>query len=131
MGRIEILTGVERCRRWSDWEKLGILDEASVPGTSAAAVARRHDLHPQQIYAWRCRFGSSEMVDDGAATFLPVTVRDDNLGSTQPLPEAVSSKKPPRSKRIEIVRRKGRVLKTDAGIDTVQLGALIRAVEAA
>ena len=48
MGRMEIITGRERRRRWSDEEKLSILEEASRSGVSAASVARRHDILPQQ-----------------------------------------------------------------------------------
>jgi len=46
MGRMEIMTGRERRRRWSVEAKLSILQEASRPGISAAAVARRHDILP-------------------------------------------------------------------------------------
>lgn len=50
MGRMEILTGIERRRDWSDDEKLWILEKAAVVGAKIADVARRHDLKPQQIY---------------------------------------------------------------------------------
>jgi len=43
---MEIMTGRERRRRWSVEAKLSILQEASRPGISAAAVARRHDILP-------------------------------------------------------------------------------------
>ncbi len=42
---MEILTGVERRRRWSSEEKLEILREASAPGSSVGAVARRHEIN--------------------------------------------------------------------------------------
>ena len=53
MGRMEILTGVERRRDWSDDDKLSILEEAAVEGARIVDVARRHDIHPQQIYTGR------------------------------------------------------------------------------
>jgi len=49
----EILTEVERGRRWSDEQKLAIVNEVGVGGASVADVARRHDVGRQQIYAWR------------------------------------------------------------------------------
>lgn len=49
MGRMEILTGVERRRDWSDEEKLSTLQEAAEPDAKIADVARRHDIKPQQI----------------------------------------------------------------------------------
>ncbi len=51
MGRIEIFAGPERRRRGLNEDKLRILEEAAEPEISAAAVARRYDLLPQQIYA--------------------------------------------------------------------------------
>ena len=65
MGRVEILTGVERRRVWSDEEKLRILDEIAASGLSVAAIARRHDILPQQIYTWRKRFGGGSDVSAG------------------------------------------------------------------
>ncbi|WP_080517375.1 transposase [Cereibacter sphaeroides] len=47
--RQEILTGVERRRRWSDAEKRSILAEVGVNGARVADVARRHDLTWQHI----------------------------------------------------------------------------------
>jgi transposase len=55
MARMEIVTGRERRRRWSEADKLDILREAATRGLSAAEVARRHDVVPQQIYIWRRR----------------------------------------------------------------------------
>ena len=55
MGRVEIL-GRERRRVWSDEDKLRILAEAETQGVGLAAVARRHDLCPQQLYTWRRLF---------------------------------------------------------------------------
>jgi len=51
--RQEILSGVERRRRWSDAEKLRIVKEAAVDGALVADVARRHAITRQHIYQWR------------------------------------------------------------------------------
>ncbi len=40
---MEILTGVERRRRWRLEDKLRIMAEAEQPGVRFAEVARRHD----------------------------------------------------------------------------------------
>lgn len=50
--RGEIL-GVERRRRWSDQEKLAIVQSVGVYGATVTQVAQRHDLRRQQIYTWR------------------------------------------------------------------------------
>lgn len=53
MARVEVITGVERRRRWSDEEKRAIVAESFVPGAVVAEVARRVDVSPGQIYRWR------------------------------------------------------------------------------
>ena len=40
-GRVEIITGPERRRRWSDEEKLQLVAEACRPGNSVSQVARQ------------------------------------------------------------------------------------------
>lgn len=41
---MEIITGVERRRRWRPEEKLRILAELEEPGVTLAEVARRHEI---------------------------------------------------------------------------------------
>ncbi|WP_223568666.1 IS66-like element accessory protein TnpA [Agrobacterium tumefaciens] len=72
MGRMEILTGVERRRDWSDDEKLSILQETAEPDAKIADVARRHDIRPQQIYTWRRKFAAAQ--SEPVVSFLPVAL---------------------------------------------------------
>lgn len=53
MGRVEVLSGLERRRRWSVEQKRSIVAEAFGPGASVCEVARRMDVVPGQIYRWR------------------------------------------------------------------------------
>ena len=53
MARVEVITGVERRRRWSDEEKRALVAESFAPGAVVAEVARRADVSPGQIYRWR------------------------------------------------------------------------------
>src|SRR5579884_2094601 len=53
MVRVEVITGVERRRRWSDDEKRMIVAESFAPGAVVAEVARRVDVSPGKIYRWR------------------------------------------------------------------------------
>ena len=48
-----ILSGPERRRRWTSEQKLQIVRESLAAGANVAAVARRHDVHPNLIYGWR------------------------------------------------------------------------------
>src|ERR1700730_10873664 len=49
----ELLGRVERRRRFSVEQKLAVLTEATAPGASMSAVARRHGLLPAQVDKWR------------------------------------------------------------------------------
>ena len=53
MGPIEVITSVQRRRRWSPEEKRTILEEAEQPGNSMSAVARKYGIHPNQLFHWR------------------------------------------------------------------------------
>jgi transposase len=51
--RIEVFTGAGRRRSWSGEEKASIIAESYGASETVCAVARRHGLTPQQLFAWR------------------------------------------------------------------------------
>ena len=51
--RLEVINGALGRRRWSAEAKARIVAESLAPGVVISAVARRHDLRPQQLFAWR------------------------------------------------------------------------------
>ncbi len=53
MSRVEVLSGPERRRRWSEDQKRALVAEAFAPGASVSDVARRADVVPGQFYRWR------------------------------------------------------------------------------
>jgi transposase len=128
MAKVEILTGVERQRRWSTEQKLLILQEAfSVDGT-VSDVARRHDVVPQQIYAWRKKFSLPKLNSPEIASFIPVSLVGGSESSSD------SSKRSDvrlKCKDVEIVLRNGRLLRIAADMDLEVLSSLVACVEAA
>ena len=56
-GRIEVITSVERRRRWSTAEKQQLVAASLEPGASVSAVAREAGIHPGQLYGWRRQLG--------------------------------------------------------------------------
>ena len=67
-------------------EKLQILSEASQPGASVAAVARRHEINANLLFAWRRlhRRGSLEQQRHAPAPpLLPVTITAPTVTPTQ------------------------------------------------
>ena len=76
MAGLEIVTGVERRRRWSDKAKLQILAEADEPGARIGEVARRNDIYPAHIRSWRQSFSAP----DNLPAFVPVNIVDSDAG---------------------------------------------------
>jgi transposase len=67
MASMQIITGPERRRSWSEEQKRAIVAAAFAPGAIVANVARRAEVCAGQIYRWRqelCRAGGgfSEVV---------------------------------------------------------------------
>jgi len=60
--RIEVITSVQRRRRWTPSEKLAMVDETYDAGASVSSVARRHGVAPNQLFSWR------RLASDGALT---------------------------------------------------------------
>jgi transposase len=79
--RVELLTGPGRRRRWSAEEKARIVAETLVPGARVLDVARRWQLHPQQLFGWRRQAGqdtaSKRRTDDEALSFVPIVAKRD------------------------------------------------------
>jgi transposase len=125
MGRVEIL-GRERRRVWSDEDKLRILAEAETQGVGLAAVARRHDLHPQQLYTWRRLFRQAAEAAraENPVAFLPVEVSDAPAPPVVPKPRR-------RALPVEVTLVGGRRLRIDPDIDPEALRRLVQALERA
>ena len=76
MASLQIITGRERRRWWSEEQKRAIVSAAFAPGAIVADIARRADVCAGQIYRWRHELrstggGFSEVViaavDDGSS----------------------------------------------------------------
>src|SRR6516165_12460868 len=50
--RVEIITSVQRRRRWTAAEKVRIVEETFEPGMTVSLVARRHGVAPNQLFTW-------------------------------------------------------------------------------
>ncbi len=51
--RVEVITSVERRRRWSRTEKERLVGASLEPGASVSSIAREAGIHPGQLYGWR------------------------------------------------------------------------------
>ena len=69
---MEIITGVERRRRWSLEEKLRIVAETEQPGSGIAEIARRYEISRGLLWNWRSQVRRGTLRPDPPPVFLPV-----------------------------------------------------------
>ena len=53
MTRVELISGVDRRRRWTPEEKQAHVVQAFMPGVNVRAYARQEDIAPSALYKWR------------------------------------------------------------------------------
>jgi transposase len=71
---MEIITGVERRRRWREEDKLRIVAEAERPGARFVEVARRHEVSRGLLWLWRDQVRRGVLVAEPPPVFTPVQV---------------------------------------------------------
>src|SRR5271165_2054935 len=64
--RVEVITSVQRRRRWSAEEKARIVQETYAPGMSVSLVARQHGVAPNQVFKWRQLYAEGALSAVGA-----------------------------------------------------------------
>src|SRR5262247_2720092 len=69
--QVEVITSVQRRRRWSISEKERIVASAIEPGAVASEVARAAGIHVSQLFRWRQQLCGAA---SGAPAFSPVVV---------------------------------------------------------
>ena len=62
--RVEIITGIQRRRRYTAKEKVRLVEQTMQPGMTASAVARLYGVAPSLLFQWRRRMseGGQEAV---------------------------------------------------------------------
>ena len=108
-GRVEVITSVERRRRFSSAEKQQLVSASVEPGASVSAVAREAGIHPGQLYGWRRQFGVRPRIG-----FAPVRIA----------PEAVPAGIVDRG-TIEIEFATGARMRITGAVDTAALTAAV------
>lgn len=75
LSRVDVITSVQRRRRWSGAEKVRLVEEAMQPGMSVSYVARRAGIAPSQLFAWK-----RQMAEGGHAA---VEADEDVIGASK------------------------------------------------
>jgi transposase len=122
--RQEILSGVERRRRWSEAEKLRIVTEAAADGALVADVARRHDITRQHIYQWRRELRDKAQPQSNFVA-VELTGSDERHDMITPAVAPVATG----AHHLEIMLRNGRSLRITADVPDQVLHRLMRIAE--
>src|SRR5258708_27509342 len=85
MTTVEVITSVERRRRWSREEKLRVVAESAQPSRTTSQVARDHGIAPGQLFIWRRQL-LSEAIANGVVGdgFAAVEIANGRLAAAAP-----------------------------------------------
>ncbi len=72
--QVEVITSVQRRRRWPRAEKERIVAAAMEPGAVASEVARAAGVHVSQLFRWRQQLCEAAPGAPGAPVFSPVAI---------------------------------------------------------
>lgn len=122
---MEIITGVERRRRWRLEEKLRIVAEAEQPGASFAEVARRHEVSRGLLWTWRSEVRRGALMPEPMSTFLPVQITSDR---PVPVSAPVRCGVPHEVARVEITLPDGTCIRVGEDIGLATLRRVMAAV---
>ena len=120
---MELVSGIERRRRWRIEEKLRFVAEAEAPGAVFAAVARRHGISRGLLWIWRQQMRRGELrAVSFQAEFMPVNV----IADTSDARVSASASMPiTRPESVDIILPDGTCLRVNAAIDATSLRRLL------
>jgi transposase len=117
---VEVITSVQRRRRWSRAEKERIVAAALEPGASASEVARAAGIHVSQLFRWRQQLCERVQIP---AAFNPVAIAAEPAPASPTIP-AVSEP----GGTIEIEFATGGRMRITGPVDARTVSALMKAL---
>jgi transposase len=114
---VEVITSVQRRRRWTREEKERIVAAALAPGAVASEVAREAGIHASQLFRWRQEL----CVPMPPPTFSPVAVLP------EPASPSASASSPPAGV-IEIELPTGGRMRITGVVEAATVSALVKAL---
>jgi transposase len=115
--QVEVITSVQRRRRWPCTEKERIVAEAMEPGAVASEVARAAGIHSSQLFRWRQQLCERVQIP---AVFHPVAVPAETGAAPSPSPE--------RTGVIEIEFASGGRMRISGPVDASTVSVLMKAL---
>jgi transposase len=114
--QVEVITSVQRRRRWTATEKERIVAASLEAGAVVSALAREAGIHPSQLYGWRRQLCARPQA---AADFAAVRI----------VPEAASAAALPMAPgAIEIEFAAGARMRITGAVDAATLSAAVAAL---
>ena len=129
--RVEVLGGIERRRRWSQDDKIRIVEETLVPGAKVTEVARRNGIAASVVFTWRRQARTIEKV---GPCFAPVQIAaaETSGEDAKPLSDDDRRLRPVPVARvglIEIELGNRRRIRVDAQVDPDALARVLDVLE--
>ncbi|MFS2041970.1 IS66-like element accessory protein TnpA [Agrobacterium tumefaciens] len=126
---IEVITSVERRRRWSREDKERLVAACFEPDAVISEIARAAGIHVSQLFRWRKELCRIEEPRSDTAALVPVIVSEaaSTVSPAQPEPP---TKFHPRRKRSDVTIElgRGRRVRVESDIDTDALGRILDCV---
>ena len=129
--RVEVLGGLERRRRWSQDDKVRIVEETLAPGAKVTEVARRNGVAASVVFTWRRQARTVERV---GPCFAPVQIAAAVTGEDNAKPQSeddrrMGSLSTARNGLIEIDLGNRRRIRVDAQVDPEALARVLDVLE--
>jgi transposase len=129
--RVEVLGGLERRRRWSQDDKVRIVEETLAPGAKVTEVARRNGVAASVVFTWRRQARTVERV---GPCFAPVQIAAAVTGEDNAKPQSEDDRRmrslsTARNGLIEIELGNRRRIRVDAQVDPEALARVLDVLE--
>ncbi|MCK1745280.1 transposase [Bradyrhizobium sp. 139] len=121
--RLEVVeTG--RRRRWSDAEKLRIVEESFSGPRLVSATARHHGLSKQLLFSWRKAYREGQLGDCQVDGFVPAQIVSEVEATAERAAAAATG-----TGTLEVVTANGRRVIVDRNVDVAVLLRIMRGLE--
>jgi transposase len=91
--RVEVVTSVQRRRRWTPKQMLEIVKQTNEPGSSVSMVARQFGITAAQLFQWRTAYLQGSLMAVGAhETVVPASELQEAMRRIKQLEAALGCK---------------------------------------
>ncbi len=127
---IEVITSVERRRRWSREDKERLVAACLEPDAVISEIARVAGIHVSQLFRWRKELCQVDGPSAGSASMLVPVIMSETAPAGSPTTPEPPTPSHSRRKRNDVTvdLGRGRRVRVDSDIDTEALGRILDVV---